>query len=134
MPQARLSPATLLQPSCTCHRHPLCQHHLGSSVFTPRNVTAEKNPTITFGGAPVLALFFLLLRIQEAARLLKEVPILGPNRKEWVMLWAEIPEHGQGVTHARRCSEFPLPCGRLGQTRLGSRAFFEAQSNAGKTP
>ena len=39
-----------------------------------------------------------------------------------------------GLTHARRCSEFPLFRGRLGQTWLDSSAFFQAQSNAGKTP
>lgn len=36
------------------------------------------------------------------------------------------------LTHARRCSEFPLFCGRLGQT-WPDWSFFEAPSNARKT-
>lgn len=47
--------------------------------------------------APTYPCFcFLLLRVQKAARFLKEVSISVPNRKEWVIPWAEmaIPEHG----------------------------------------
>ena len=50
-----------------------------------------------------------------------------------MILWAEIPEHG-GVDSCLKLLRISLLRGRLGQTWLDSSAFFEAQSNAGKTP
>lgn len=70
------------------------------------------------GTYPSLSFVFYYWEHKEN-QFLKEVSILVPNRKQWVTLWAEmaIPEQGV-VTHAQRCSEFPLFCGLPRQTRL----------------
>lgn len=49
-----------------------------------------------------------------------------------MILWAEIPEHGD-VDSCLKVLRISLLRGWLGQTWLDSSAFFEAQSNAGKT-
>lgn len=73
---------------------------------------------------------FFIAESTKSSGLLKEVSILVPNRKEWVIPWAElaIPECGV-VTHARGAQNF------LCFVAAGAdcAAFSEASSSAGKT-
>lgn len=60
---------------------PVLRAQLSGSVFTAENFTTEPTPSIMAWMHTYPRLCFLIAELQKAGRLLKEVSILGPNRR-----------------------------------------------------
>lgn len=131
----KMSPATLWLPSSTCPTHPVCglyqawqqrfhsENHHSRELSHHVALEAPTYPAFVFIAWEYRKQWGCWRRYLFRSQTEKSGWFRGQRWQFLNMVW---------LTHAQKCSEFPLFCGRLGQT-WPDWSFFEAQSNTRKT-